>query len=258
MRIAVFSDIHGNSTALDIVLSDAKVSGVDAYLCLGDVAATGPQPGAVIDRVGDVGCPTIMGNADDELLSTDFPETDDPDMRNFYEIDRWCLAQLSPMNLDALRDYVPTASCADGALLGFHGSPASFNEVIAPGVTEADLAKTFHQDDVVVFAGGHTHLQTLRRFGASYYLNPGSVGMSYARTSGDVKVAPVAEYAIVELTRGELRGADLRRLPYSPEPVFRAARETGMPHAEWWIGNWRGVPSTAVELSSLREGRRVR
>jgi predicted phosphodiesterase len=45
MRIALLSDIHGNSVALDAVLADlADHEKVDAYWCLGDLVALGAGP----------------------------------------------------------------------------------------------------------------------------------------------------------------------------------------------------------------------
>ena len=45
MRIAILSDIHGNSVALDAVLTDIATQGaVDAYWLLGDLVALGPDP----------------------------------------------------------------------------------------------------------------------------------------------------------------------------------------------------------------------
>ena len=45
MRLALFSDIHGNPIALDAVLADiAAEGGVNAYWVLGDLAAIGYDP----------------------------------------------------------------------------------------------------------------------------------------------------------------------------------------------------------------------
>jgi predicted phosphodiesterase len=44
MLIALIADIHGNAVALDRVLSDIDNQKPDQVVCLGDVAATGPQP----------------------------------------------------------------------------------------------------------------------------------------------------------------------------------------------------------------------
>ena len=44
MRIAIISDIHGNSVALEAVLSDLQTEHIDRVVCLGDIATDGPQP----------------------------------------------------------------------------------------------------------------------------------------------------------------------------------------------------------------------
>lgn len=52
MRMAILSDIHGNSIALDAVLGDIETrGGVDSYWILGDFAAIGPDPAGSISRV---------------------------------------------------------------------------------------------------------------------------------------------------------------------------------------------------------------
>lgn len=52
MRIALISDIHGNSIALDAVLADIEArGGVDAYWLLGDFSAMGHDPVGVLERV---------------------------------------------------------------------------------------------------------------------------------------------------------------------------------------------------------------
>ena len=237
MKIAVFSDVHGNRCALDAVLEDASRRGVDSLVCLGDVAATGPQPVEALERVAALGCPVVMGNADDILLGSEMPATDDEGRARINDIDSWCAGLLDDSHRERVRAFAPTVSLADGAFVGFHGSPVSFDEVIAPDASEDDLARTLPGDSVVN-CGGHTHFQTFRCFGDRFYVNPGSVGMSYDRISGHVHLVPIAEYAIVEVGDGKLRGVDLHRLPYDPAPLFRSARASGMPHAEWWLGEW--------------------
>jgi 3',5'-cyclic AMP phosphodiesterase CpdA len=57
MRIAVFSDVHGNRPALNAVLRDIKRQGADAVVCLGDLAYKGPQPGECVELVRSLGMP---------------------------------------------------------------------------------------------------------------------------------------------------------------------------------------------------------
>jgi len=65
MRIAIFSDVHGNLPALDAVLADIDARGVDAVYCLGDLVGYAPFPNEAIARIRGARIPTIMGNYDE-------------------------------------------------------------------------------------------------------------------------------------------------------------------------------------------------
>ena len=230
MIVALISDIHGNLVALEAVLADLERDGPDRIVCLGDVAATGPQPRATVERLRSLGCPVVMGNADAELLGP-IPQTErDGDVRRIEEIDRWCAGRLSPADLDYLRGFPLTleVSLGDGhALLCFHGSPRSFDDVIEATTPESELQHLISGHSADVMAGGHTHAQLLRRHAETTVLNPGSVGLN----------PPWVEYALVSYEDGSLR-VEMRRLPLPGEAVVRAAAGSGMPHAEWWAGFW--------------------
>ena len=57
MRIAIISDIHGNSVALEAVLNDFRTEHIDRVVCLGDIASGGPQPCEVIARLKTLNTP---------------------------------------------------------------------------------------------------------------------------------------------------------------------------------------------------------
>ena len=65
MRLAVFSDIHGNLPALEAVLGNIGQRQVDAVYCLGDLVGYAPFPNEVTNRIRGEAIPTIMGNYDD-------------------------------------------------------------------------------------------------------------------------------------------------------------------------------------------------
>lgn len=50
-RIAILSDIHGNTTALEAVLNDAKELGATEYWLLGDLFLPGPGGNDLMDRL---------------------------------------------------------------------------------------------------------------------------------------------------------------------------------------------------------------
>ena len=243
MRVALISDIHGNCVALEAVLADIERAGVDQVVCLGDVAATGPQPHAVIERLRATGCPVVMGNADVWLLNPQLSETEDEATRQIEEIDLWCAAQLSENDLAYIRAFQPTVGVSldhSTKLLCFHGSPRSNTEVIETTTPEDALAEMFSGYPALVMVGGHTHVQLLRRYGEAFVLNPGSVGLPFERKrlSEDVYNPPWAEYALVGWESASL-SIQLKRVPLDITAVTRAALESGMPHAEVWVKDWR-------------------
>jgi predicted phosphodiesterase len=75
MRIALLSDIHGNSLALDAVLADiAGRGGVDEYWLLGDLCALGHDPVGVLERLDRLPAARIIrGNTDRYVTTGDRP-----------------------------------------------------------------------------------------------------------------------------------------------------------------------------------------
>src|SRR5215211_252104 len=103
MRIGLIADIHGNVMALDAVLDKMGRDDVDQIVCLGDVAALGPQPGTVIVRLRDLGCPCVLGNTDAWLLP-DPPLSAEPATTVAVAgLTRWCAEQLSDADVAFLR-----------------------------------------------------------------------------------------------------------------------------------------------------------
>src|SRR5215207_9687218 len=55
MRFAIFSDVHGNLAALDVMLDDlARIGEVDQIWCLGDFIFLGSRPTRCIQRLRDL------------------------------------------------------------------------------------------------------------------------------------------------------------------------------------------------------------
>ena len=63
-KIAIFSDVHGNITALSAVLDDINKRKVDKIMCLGDCVTKCVHSDQVIDKVKEFCDVVIMGNCD--------------------------------------------------------------------------------------------------------------------------------------------------------------------------------------------------
>ena len=240
MKTAVIADIHGNLVALDTVLDELRAEPVDRIVCLGDVVADGPQPRGVVARLQSLGCPVVRGNMDDWFLNPGPPEAVDEDPQQVGDIEHWGVSCLSSAEMDYLRSFQKTVSVplADKAeLLCVHGSPRSNTEDISATTSEGDLDRILAGLQPALLASGHTHAAMVRRHRESILINPGSVGSPSVRRTGGRRPC-WAEFAVITWDTGGA-SIDLRRRLVDFDLLARTARESGMPHADWWIQRWQ-------------------
>lgn len=247
MRLAIFSDIHANCVALDVVLADIRARQVDQMVCLGDAIQGGPQPAETVARLRNLACPIVMGNADAFLLTGEITGAE-PVTEQMAAVQAWSLARLTAEDRAFIGGFRPTITLdlsPDWRLLCFHGSPSSFDDIILPE-TPDDIAMLLlglpQPERAQLLTGGHTHRQQLRRLGAALFFNPGSVGLPFRHPQPDpqsdaqpnaiVYVDPWAEYAIVTVEDAGQFGLEFRRVPYDMATLRHAYQAGGRPFAE--------------------------
>ncbi|HEX4208281.1 MAG TPA: metallophosphoesterase family protein [Ktedonobacteraceae bacterium] len=242
MRIALLADIHGNLVALETVLHEVAMESVDRIICLGDVAALGPQPHEAIDRVRQLQCPVILGNTDAWLLSPSGAKTSDSE--TLRTITSWCAEQLIPEDRSYLQTFSPLLEFPldEGrTVLWYHGSPRSFDDVIAATTPDVVVEQMLAGFAATVMVGGHTHIQMIRRYKDAYLVNVGSVGLPGVNAGSpalpDNHHVHWAEYALLSIEAGRL-SIDLRRTPLDMTTVLNTGTCSGMPHIEWWMQKW--------------------
>lgn len=239
VRLGLISDLHGNRLAFEAVLEDLEKAGIDRLVCLGDVAA-GPEPRATIERLRDLGCPVVVGNWDCWLVEgmPHLPGEEGPKLRDQGD---WSAAQLGETEQAFLAELPPYVEVnLDGAeVLCVHGSPRSNTDDIQATTPDDELAEMLAGSEPAFLAAGHTHVQLARQHGSTLIVNPGSVGLPFNRwpPNGAVRVSPWAEYAILTIN-SRLISTELRRVSYDISALLDVARESGMPHTEWWAAQW--------------------
>ena len=109
-RLALIADLHGNAVALDAVLDDLACRRIIELVCLGDVAAGGPQPREALARLRELGCPVVFGNADAWLLDG-LPREGEHEAQGegdrLAAIVKWARAQLTPVDESFVRSFAP-------------------------------------------------------------------------------------------------------------------------------------------------------
>ena len=243
MKVAITSDVHGNLVALQSILPGIKDA--DRVVCLGDVAASGPQPHETISFLRSVGWPCVLGNTDETLAEQerdDFSELKMPpeERKKMAALHDWTTSRIDAADREYLANFKPTIEIKVGrhTLLCYHGSPRSNTEQVLPTASDGELGKIFQGRHAQFYAGGHIHSQMVRKFGASLIINPGSVGLPFFEAADRRVVNPIwAEYAVLIASGDDLK-VELRRERYSKHDLKGAVMGSGMPDPEWWLRDW--------------------
>jgi predicted phosphodiesterase len=233
--------MHGNAVALEWVVGGRERGPVDRVVCLGDAVQGGAQPSQVLALLRRLGCSVVLGNADAFVLDATAGEEETTE--RLLEVREWTRAQLGAEGLAFVETFEATveAPLGDGrGLLAFHGSPSSYDDVILPHLDEDEFRRLLGPARADVLAGGHTHMQWLRRYGGSTFVNPGSVGLSYdhAQPEDDVRFDAFAAYARIEAEDGRVEIA-FRRVPFDRAAVVAAVEASGIPDAASLAAQWR-------------------
>ena len=219
MRLALFSDIHGNRRALDACLDDLQAQGgADTIVGVGDYCLDGPHPAAVLERLAELGALCVRGNTDRYIAEA----TGDDDDGAIA----WQRAALGETWISWLRDLPVARRFGEGAdgLLVVHANPKSDDEHVWPDADDAFLERVTAGVDERTIAFGHLHLPYVRVWRDRLLVNVASAGLP---KDGDER----AGYAILTRRTGGWE-VKHRRVSFDVERVVRDIEKSGMPGAE--------------------------
>lgn len=231
VKLAIFSDIHANLTAMQVVAVHILAQRYDGVYCLGDIGGYAGEPNETQAVIAAMGCPTIMGNYDEgvgfnkEDCGCHYIKPFDIEMSNVSFL--WTRANTTEENKAWLRE-LPREIRLDvegKRVLLCHGSPRSTTEYLFENRSEGFLkqftagGKDDAQADVIVF--GHTHVPYHRVVEGVHFINTGSVGRP---KDGD----PRAGYSVLTFD-GDSVTTEQVRLPYDVEKTGERLVAAGLP-----------------------------
>jgi putative phosphoesterase len=228
-RIAVFSDLHGNSAATAATLAAIDAEAPDAVYCLGDLVGYGARPNETIDLVRDRAIPTIMGNYDDGV---GFDHDDcgcaykdkDEEARGQQSL-MWTRGVVTPDRKAYLRGFPFDIRLeVEGTRFRLvHGSPRRINEYLFEDRDPRSLERIARAADCDVLVFGHTHKPWIREIGGVLFVNEGSAGKP---KDGD----PRAAWALLTANAGQPVQVEIRRVAYDVTGMAAAIRAAdGLP-----------------------------
>jgi predicted phosphodiesterase len=223
MKIAFFSDLHGNEQALRAILADIETERVDLSVFVGD--AVNPLPGS--ERVWRVLCqqqiPMVRGNHEDYII------------------------EFHANGLNAEMAALPLARTIPGPngddVLVCHASPTSTTHSFYKQV-DAQMAEVLSCYSERVVVAGHFHDQWQQRWRDKLLLICGGGGWP-------LNSSPTAQYLLLTYRQGDWQ-PEHRRIPYDHAAVLRELHESGflieggpvawLIYDELWQADYRLVP----------------
>jgi len=220
VRVALFSDIHGNIRGLDACLADLQAQGgADVLVGAGDYCMDGPRPAKVLERLREVGATCVRGNTDRYISDVEsFPAEGDDGASLVWQ--RKVLGSAWLAWLAGLPFALRFGEDA-GALLVVHANPKSDDEHIWPDADDAFLERITRDVTERTIAFGHLHLPYARVWRDRLFVNVASAGLP---KDGDAR----AGYALLTQRSGGWQ-VKHRRVPFDVERVAQDIADSGMP-----------------------------
>lgn len=237
MRYAIISDIHANIEALDAVIERTASLDVDKILCCGDLVGYYANPNECVERIRDQGITSIAGNHDRAAAGQ-------KRLESFWHVARhaivWSRRQLTSENISFLQQ-LPESRVIDNHLLLFHGAlhplkdPEDLHLDIEEDIRLSFKALTERHAGIKLAFFGHLHVPCIYKYtneqleileagnlqldnGSSYFINPGSVGLSRDSDPRPVFLVYDSELAKIEFEHVE----------HSNDAAIGKARQAGL------------------------------
>jgi len=198
MNLLVFSDVHGNLPALELMLKDAGK--VDGYICLGDIVDYGPWSNECTDLIDTLqNVNVVQGNHERDFLAGVY-SGNNPIVTAFFN---FCLPNFD--RYETIAKY-PTEYVFENII---------FRHTI-------ENRNIYPDSDVKLKANyviGHSHHQFMIEQAPYFLYNPGSVGQNR-------KYINLINYALFDTESRRFEG---RRLRYDEKLIIDEMKARGYP-----------------------------
>ncbi len=177
MRVAVLSDIHGFSLALQTVIADLDAIGpFDEIVVAGDLCEVGPAPDEVIAILRERRFTVLTGNTDADIVAAARSGTGRGSIQ--FAIDA-----IGPEGIDYLanlpfsRRIAPADARSPAAeLLVVHANPHNLLDRLTPDASDREIYETLGDETARTIVFGHYHVCFTRQIGETLLVDISAVG----------------------------------------------------------------------------------
>jgi diadenosine tetraphosphatase ApaH/serine/threonine PP2A family protein phosphatase len=232
VKLAIFSDVHGNLEALTAVRDAIAGESADSVICLGDVVGYGANPNECCEIVREISDTVVLGNHDAAVcgrMSLEFYYL------NAQQVLEWTVRRLDPSHTEWLAS-LPYSAALEGISLT-HGSPLNpelFEYIFAiehmlaledgiDGLADVSFLGHSHLYRVFAFTGDEIFETAQEGFvlrrDAKYVISTGSVGQP---RDFDHR----SRYAVYDTTR---RQFEIKKVEYDVDQAAARIIAAGLP-----------------------------
>lgn len=227
MKIALFSDVHGNRFALEAVLKDIEAARPNQIANLGDQVWGAADPAGAWALQQGLDAVQVRGNTD-EMVSSHYDTLGE----RAHAYGSWLRSVLPYDATDFLAALPTNAKLADGEVVIAHGALHDtweallfdFGDKEPTPKTEEDLSSQAADfPNAKVFVVGHTHRELIRTVDGVTSINGGPVSRPFDKL-------PLARWTLLE-KRGASWSVTFKRVEYDVAEALKWAQENS-PYGE--------------------------
>ena len=247
-KIAIISDIHGNSWALEAVLEDIQKRNIVEILNLGDIFYGPLNPAKTYELISKTKMTSISGNADRYMLEVTLDKIPNPTIPLSNPTMNFVIQSFDDEGLRWIKN-LPKTLIVDDTFFLCHGNLITDDSPLVEKITpnsvllkdDDELTKETSEVNQPIILCGHTHIPRFTNLAnGRKIINPGSVGFS-AYTHDEPfehkmeSNSPHAKYCIVEIDDDDLISVEQISLKYDWDSAINQALKNDRPDWANWI-----------------------
>ena len=231
MKIAVISDIHANTLALDAVLEQIDKIGVDRVFCLGDILMAGYDPNGTAQKILNIkNLEIIQGNTD--KMVAHYSEELFEKAKNKFPCMGYALKEdlkiVDKKYIDFVKN-LPEKKYIEVNNLKIqlvHGSPRAQDENIYPNLDLENVEQIVADSKAELILCGHTHIP------CGYSLNSGKTVVNVGSVGRSMTEDKMSYWALLQINDDATFQIEHKSTKYDNTKASNLIKERGFLHSD--------------------------
>jgi predicted phosphodiesterase len=194
MRLAILSDLHGNTFALEAILEDIAKQDVDEIIVAGDSVNGHPNSKQCWDMVRALCCPVLQGNHEQYMYRLNTPTAEPEWTEERFQMIRFFHDQFSSADLERMQALPFTHHFPD--LLVCHATLKDAFKSLFLHSTALELETAFAGTSENIIVRGHNHNWFTTQWNGRILYSIDAAGLPLSKNG--ITIAP---YAILSLQK---------------------------------------------------------